>query len=400
MTAVRWRAPEAVKQLPFGTFAPLLRASVEAAPDRADLRLKLARILFHTDQMSELIARAEPAFRRGEAEPELAFYLGRAALTAGDAQLASEALAFASRGGYDDAFGYLADALNRLGRAADALGAALRGLEHSAFDYKSLAIAATVLLDRGETERLWELCASLRRRGAWASYVPSVMALAATSPEQIAEVQTLVDPARWFVRQRLPFDAEFNARLAGELLAERSATPLPVTKATSGAGKRIGQLELVAGPLAQELLAHVRAAVESYIDERASAVTHPMIVHRPASVALNSWALAVHHDGHETWHLHPAGWLSGVYYVKFPRVAADGDAHPGTIEFGSNPFGRTRNDAAWPSWRVTPEPGLLLLFPSYYAHRTYPTGVDDSRICVAFDVMPDDPDYPTTNLAL
>ncbi len=37
-----------------------------------------------------------------------------------------------------------------------------------------------------------------------------------------------------------------------------------------------------------------------------------------------------------------------------------------------------------------PEPGMLLLFPSYYAHWTHATGVAHSRISVAFDVIPAD----------
>ena len=401
MTAsLRWRAPEPVKQLPFATFLPLLRAGVDAAPHRVDLQLKLARTLFHTDAMPELIDRFQPALAADTADPELLFYLGRAALTTGEAQLAFDALAASAGGGFLDAFGYLADALNRLDRPDQALDAALRGLEHSPFDYKALAIAATVLLDRGEAEQLWDLCTGLRRRGAWGSYVPSVMALAATSPEQIAEVGTLIDPSRWFLEKRLPVTGDFNRRLAAELLAEKSATTLPLTKATSGSGTRVGQLELVGGPAAQELLSHIRAAVEAYVEERTAIAAHPMIAYRPASVALNSWALKVHHDGHETWHLHPAGWISGVYYVEFPRIERSEDGHPGAIEFGSNPFGRKRTDSAWPSWHVTPEPGLLLLFPSYYAHRTWPTGVDDPRICVAFDVMPDEPGLAGTNLKL
>jgi hypothetical protein len=35
-----------------------------------------------------------------------------------------------------------------------------------------------------------------------------------------------------------------------------------------------------------------------------------------------------------------------------------------------------------------PRPGMLLLFPSYFAHRTLPTGSRDPRLCVAFDVEP------------
>jgi hypothetical protein len=50
------------------------------------------------------------------------------------------------------------------------------------------------------------------------------------------------------------------------------------------------------------------------------------------------------------------------------------------------PFGHELTHSGVPHWRVAPEPGMLLLFPSYYAHSTRPTGVDEARICIAFDV--------------
>jgi hypothetical protein len=39
-------------------------------------------------------------------------------------------------------------------------------------------------------------------------------------------------------------------------------------------------------------------------------------------------------------------------------------------------------------FRVRPEEGLLVLFPSYLYHRTLPFEEDGTRISVAFDVVP------------
>jgi len=173
------------------------------------------------------------------------------------------------------------------------------------------------------------------------------------------------------------------------LLTHKSLSPvsLPSTKATTGTGHRIEHLEFCGGPLTQDLLARIREAVEAYVASREDYRNHPMMTHRPVSVALKSWALTLYHDGHETWHIHPHGWISGVYYVKVPRVSPIPDRHPGAIEFGPYPLGQERDNLPWPRWNVMPKAGLLLLFPSYYAHRTWPTGIDDARICVAFDVV-------------
>ena len=34
-----------------------------------------------------------------------------------------------------------------------------------------------------------------------------------------------------------------------------------------------------------------------------------------------------------------------------------------------------------------PKEGMLILFPSYFFHRTVPTGSQDLRVSIAFDVM-------------
>ena len=79
---------------------------------------------------------------------------------------------------------------------------------------------------------------------------------------------------------------------------------------------------------------------------------------------------------------------NGVYYVEMPKIEQSGVGHRGAIEFGPYPFGRDTDTLKAHRWHLVPTPGLLLLFPSYYAHRTWPTGVAASRISVAFDVRP------------
>jgi tetratricopeptide (TPR) repeat protein len=377
--------------LPYATFLPLLKAGVAAAPERLDLRQQLARTLFHSDRLAELIEWLTPLLADEHADGELVYYLGLAVLARGNYAQAAEALQLAAARGYANAYGYLADTLRHLGRPEEALAAGLRGLEHSPSDFKALGAVIRTLMDRGEEQRLWTLCADLRRRGAWGAYIPSAMALAASTPAQKSEVAAFVDPPRWFsvtsFSDRPDFPGDFNAKLAEELLTHKNLTALPSTKTTTGTGCRINQLHLEAGPLTQQLLLRIRAAIEAYVAERQAISGHPMIKDCPASVALNSWAVVVYEDGHEQWHIHPSGWISGVYYVEMPEVPADGGAHPGAIEFGPFPFGTDQEKAAWPRQRVTPQAGTLVLFPSYYAHRTWPTGVTRPRICVAFDVV-------------
>ena len=40
-----------------------------------------------------------------------------------------------------------------------------------------------------------------------------------------------------------------------------------------------------------------------------------------------------------------------------------------------------------PTWTYRPEPGAVVLFPSYLYHRTIPFRSDQQRISIAFDVL-------------
>jgi Flp pilus assembly protein TadD len=87
--------------------------------------------------------------------------------------------------------------------------------------------------------------------------------------------------------------------------------------------------------------------------------------------------------GHQLPHLHPLAWLSGVYYVAVPPGLGDA----GALEFGEPPS-RVTARIEPERRRVSATPGRLVLFPSWFWHRTLPFAQPGERISVAFDVMP------------
>jgi uncharacterized protein (TIGR02466 family) len=136
----------------------------------------------------------------------------------------------------------------------------------------------------------------------------------------------------------------------------------------------------------QKLLAQIRDAVDVYVAERDTFAGDPMIIHRPKYASLYAWLITTHDEQHHDWHIHQAGWISGVYYVQVPPAESGDDDSAGAIEFGPYPFSDDETACVARRWRVTPQSGLLVLFPSYYPHRTRPTQRGDLRICVPFDI--------------
>jgi hypothetical protein len=386
-----WHETDSGEAVSSAKTLPLLKAAVAVAGDRTDLKRRLAKTLFRTDRMVEIVDWLRPILDRDDSDPELLYYLGRAALANGDCQTAYEALSLAATSGFRGALGWAAHALARLKRTDEAIEIALQALEDPTPDFRPLALLARLLPPRGETERLWDLCVELRARGFWGGYLPAVSAFAAAATRHDEEVAALMNPGRWFSATRLGLRKNFNESLSTELLRNGNISTVPSSKATRGDSAWVEDLHIFAGPLAKELHAECRRSVTDFVAQRELFAEDVMMAHRPGRVKLKSWAALLHGDGFQRWHVHPEGWISGVYYVDLPKLERADGGTEGDIEFGVFPFTDGIPNFDSHCWRIKPEVGTLLLFPSYYAHRTWPTEVSDRRLSIAFDVIPSTP---------
>jgi len=96
------------------------------------------------------------------------------------------------------------------------------------------------------------------------------------------------------------------------------------------------------------------------------------------------WSVRLRADGFHADHLHPRGWLSSACYIALPGAVERG--REGWLQFGQP--GVPTAPPAPPEHFVKPEPGLLVLFPSYMWHGTVPFSGDEPRLTIAFDVQP------------
>jgi hypothetical protein len=341
--------------------------------------------------MAEIVDWLRPIVDQNDSDPELLYHLGRAALVSGHCQTAYEALSLAATSGFRGALGWAAHALARLKRTDEAIEIALQALKDPTAEFRPLALLARLLPPRGETERLWDVCVELRARGFWGGYLPAVSTFAAAAMRYDEEVAALMNPERWFFATPLRLRKNFNESLSAELLANGNISSVPSLKATRGDSAWIEDLHVFGGPSAKELLAECRRCANEYVAQRELFAEDVMMAHRPGCVTLKSWAALLHGDGFQRWHVHPEGWISGVYYVDLPKRERAEDGREGDIEFGVFPFNDDIPNFDSHRWRIRPEVGTLLLFPSHYAHRTWPTEVSDSRLSVAFDVVPSTP---------
>ena len=103
----------------------------------------------------------------------------------------------------------------------------------------------------------------------------------------------------------------------------------------------------------------------------------------PSEININGWHVVLKQQGHQTGHIHPNGWLSGVIYLMVvPSLGKD----EGTIEFTLDCDNYL--DANSSRKKYQPRLGDIVFFPSSLHHRTLPFSTDMDRICISFDLMP------------
>jgi tetratricopeptide (TPR) repeat protein len=99
-----------------------------------------------------------------------------------------------------------------------------------------------------------------------------------------------------------------------------------------------------------------------------------------------AWSVRLRPQGFHVDHIHPNGWISSAFYADVPPQVQTSDRREGWLRLGAPPTPTSPPLAA--GHFVQPKPGLLALFPSYMWHGTVPFGGDESRMSLAFDIVP------------
>lgn len=154
-------------------------------------------------------------------------------------------------------------------------------------------------------------------------------------------------------------------------------------------GGQTGNLVNDPGDVVARFVGALKSCVDSIVRGMAKDPSHLFARSIPKSWRYSIWATVLSQGGHQTPHLHPGGWLSGVYYVEVPETISidENRDNEGWIEFGAPGYGyEPVRDP--PVKRIQPIPGRLTVFPSSVFHRTLPFRGDGRRISIAFDLIP------------
>lgn len=334
-------------------------------PDSAEVYSNLGAALGALGRSQEAVDSLQKALEIQPDQPDMHSNLGMALHSLGNLEDSEKNYrrALELKPDFLTAWGNLAEILLEQGRPEEALAAARQALRVDSTNqvaFALIAIACNELGKTGERDRLLDF---------------SMVRAIDIEPPHMA-----LKTGRDGGKDPMQF---FNTELARHTLSHPSLVFEPATKSTKK-GRQSGELLVEPkGPVAH-LEKLIRAAVTEYIAKIPDDTDHPFLSRKPEHWRLSAWVTILNREGHQLPHIHPAAWLSGVYYVQVPEQNG-GQENAGWIEFGNAP-GHLQKDKPMPIKYLEPVPGRMYLFPSYFYHRTVPFAGDRPRISIAFDV--------------
>jgi hypothetical protein len=102
---------------------------------------------------------------------------------------------------------------------------------------------------------------------------------------------------------------------------------------------------------------------------------------------VSAWTIRQYEGQYQEMHSHPGGHLSGNIYISAPELLDNRQPSDSQILFrlphGKDVSKFIMND----TWKYTPTPGTVILFPSYLPHTVYPWKGIGHRTVLAFDAI-------------
>ena len=180
-----------------------------------------------------------------------------------------------------------------------------------------------------------------------------------------------------------PDTQDYNARLRRIILDREKEDP-GVPKSVVGGWHSREDFATWPHPEIGQLKAWIDEATEELMTVTSGAAKDEF-----SAAAISAWANVLRRGAYHRTHTHPGCVWSGVYYVAVGRNDTNWE-HSGAIELDDprgavemvalpgNPFGQRLT--------IEPEPGLMLMFPSWLRHAVHPFMGKGERITVAFNL--------------
>ena len=102
-------------------------------------------------------------------------------------------------------------------------------------------------------------------------------------------------------------------------------------------------------------------------------------------VVTSIWTIRQHEGEYQEMHSHPGGNLSGNMYISAPELATTSLPSDSQISFRLPVTKDITKFVMNDTWKYSPTPGTIIVFPSHLPHTVYPWKGNGHRTVMAFD---------------
>jgi tetratricopeptide (TPR) repeat protein len=366
-------------------------AALTRRPAMYDAHRELAQLRWMTTaDVGAALAGLDAAIRAAPTDTRLAVIRAQALEYVGEREKSLAILSALSEGNPRDA--YLATTASQAATALDRTGLALalaeRAMQLSPNEFVPQTALIEACLGIGDAGRADGLAGALCRQAPFNQHAIALQAtawrlLGDERHRQLFDYATLVyvaeivAPAGWANLQA------YLADLSAALKAVHFFRTHPFNQSIRHGSQAVNILQ-GDDPALRALPEALHPAIQQFVDKLGSG-SDPVRSRNLGGYAFNGmWSVRLTAGGHHVNHVHPLGWLSSACYVE----TVSGEGREGWIQFGE-PGTRTTPPLEAEHF-VKPEPGRLVLFPSYMWHGTRSFTGDQTRLTFAFDLAPAD----------
>ena len=178
----------------------------------------------------------------------------------------------------------------------------------------------------------------------------------------------------------------FNNALADAIDPLHATRAQPIDQTLYGGTQSSGRLWDEPHPVVQALKGALLDAAAAYAARLPDDPDHPFLAQKSVDLeCAGAWSVMLSSGGGHVDHIHPAGWISAVYYVRVPEEISYGGEKAGFLRLGAS--GVRGVDLGAERW-FQPEEGAVVFFPSYMWHGVESFRAQTPRVTAPFDLRP------------